>query len=1006
MPVDFLTAEQQRKYGRYAGEPSPAQLGRYFHLDDADRTVLTTRRGDHNRLGFALQLGTVRFLGTFLDNPAEVPGAVVAHVARQLAITDLTCLIRYGVGETHWDHVNEIKAAYGYRDFSDQPGHSRLIRWLYARAWVSAERPSLLFDLATAWLVERKVLLPGVTVLAREVAQARDRAAARLWRVLANAPNARQRERLEALLVVPEGARQSHLDRLRRTPTRVSGPSLIAALRRLEEIRTLGVAALDLSRIPAGRLKALARHAATSWAAVIARMPSDRRVATLLAFARAFEATALDDALDLLDLIITDLLAQARLAGEKERLRTLGDLDTAALQLRDVCTVLLDEACSSAQVRSLAFARVPRPQLAEAVALVERLARPPEDDYQGELLDRYRRVRRFWPHLLRTITFQGTQAGRPLTQALSVLAAWEDQREPDLSQAPLDVVSRAWRRFVIGLDRTIDRRAYTLCVLQRLQDGLRRRDVFVELSERWGDPRAKLLQGTEWEAARSQVCLSLGRQATAAAELEALRRQLDDAYRRTADNLPANESVRIEVVAGRDSLTLTPLDKLDEPAGLWTLRQAVADLLPRVDLPDVLLEIQARTNFAEAFTHVSEAEARVTDLAVSVCAVLLAEACNIGLEPLTRPEIPALTRGRLAWVQQNYIRAETLIRANALLVDAQTKVPLVGAWGGGEVASADGLRFVVPVRTVNAGPNSKYFGAGRGITYYNFTSDQFTGFHAIVIPGTLRDSLFILEGLLEQQTSLRPLEIMSDTAGASDVVFGLFWLLGYQFSPRLADVGEARFWRMDPAADHGAMNGLARHRVNTELIARNWDDMLRVAGSLARGTISASELIGSLLRSSRPSTLTRAIGELGRVVKTLYLLSYLDDETYRRRILTQLNRGESRHGVARAIFHGQRGEVRQRYREGQEDQLGALGLVVNVVVLWNTLYMDAALAHLRCQHVETNPEDVARLSPLGHENINFLGRYSFALSEAVARGELRPFHNPEDAGSQVGPNAA
>ncbi len=110
--------------------------------------------------------------------------------------------------------------------------------------------------------------------------------------------------------------------------------------------------------------------------------------------------------------------------------------------------------------------------------------------------------------------------------------------------------------------------------------------------------------------------------------------------------------------------------------------------------------------------------------------------------------------------------------------------------------------------------------------------------------------------------------------------------------------------RMDPAADHGALNGLARHRVNVELIARNWDDLLRVAGSLARGTIGASELIGTLLRSSRPSTLTRVIGELGRVAKTLYLLSYLDDETYRRRILRQLNRGESRHGVARAIFHG------------------------------------------------------------------------------------------------------
>src|SRR3954451_5256924 len=104
-------------------------------------------------------------------------------------ITDLTCLTRYGVGETHWDHVNAIKAAYGYRDFSDQPGHFQLIRWLYARAWVSAERPSLLFDLATAWLVERRVLLRGPPVRARGVARARDRAAPRLRRVLAVAPD-------------------------------------------------------------------------------------------------------------------------------------------------------------------------------------------------------------------------------------------------------------------------------------------------------------------------------------------------------------------------------------------------------------------------------------------------------------------------------------------------------------------------------------------------------------------------------------------------------------------------------------------------------------------------------------------------------------------------------------------------------------------------------------------------------------------------------------------------
>jgi len=340
-------------------------------------------------------------------------------------------------------------------------------------------------------------------------------------------------------------------------------------------------------------------------------------------------------------------------------------------------------------------------------------------------------------------------------------------------------------------------------------------------------------------------------------------------------------------------------------------------------------------------------------------------------------------------VKQNYIRQETLIRANARLVDTQAEISLAQTWGGGEVASADGIRFTVPVRTINAGPNSKYFGVGRGITYYNFTSDQFTGFHGIVIPGTLRDSLFLLAGLLEQQTSLLPREIMTDTAGYSDVVFGLFWLLGYQFSPRLADIGEARYWRIDATADYGALNGIARNQVNTALIVNNWDDMLRVTGSLKLGTVSALDLVRSLQRGSGNSTLSRAIGELGRIAKTLYLLSYLDDETYRRRILTQLNRGEGRHSLSRGVFYGQRGEIRKKYREGQEDQLGALGLVVNIIVLWNTFYMDAAISKLKETCQKLKPEDMARLSPLGYKHINMLGRYSFSLPESVQQGELR-----------------
>jgi TnpA family transposase len=186
-------------------------------------------------------------------------------------------------------------------------------------------------------------------------------------------------------------------------------------------------------------------------------------------------------------------------------------------------------------------------------------------------------------------------------------------------------------------------------------------------------------------------------------------------------------------------------------------------------------------------------------------------------------------------VQQNYIRAETLTRANVRLVDAQNRIGLVRQWGSGEVASADGLRFTVPIRTIAAGRNPKYFPKARGITYYNLVSDQFTGLNGIVATGTLRDSLVLLSVVLGQQTPLHPKEIMTDTGAYSDVMFALFWLLGYQFSPRISDVGGARFWRIDPTADYGAVGGLARNKINLGLISEHWDEILRLAGSLAMG---------------------------------------------------------------------------------------------------------------------------------------------------------------------------
>jgi TnpA family transposase len=256
----------------------------------------------------------------------------------------------------------------------------------------------------------------------------------------------------------------------------------------------------------------------------------------------------------------------------------------------------------------------------------------------------------------------------------------------------------------------------------------------------------------------------------------------------------------------------------------------------------------------------------------------------------------------------------------------------------------------------------------------------------------------VLALLLDQETELEPLEIMSDTAAYSDAIFGLFWLLGFQFSPRLADIGGAKLWRINKTADYGPFDSIADGTINIRLIIENWEDLIRLAGSLKLGRLKAVGVMRMLQVKDRPTTLAKALSQLGRIIKTIHILNYVDDPAFRRRILVQLNRQESRHSLGRQVHHGGRGELRSPLRQGQEEQLGVLGLTLNAIVHWNAVYIQEALGRLHGQGVAIDDADIARLSPIAWRHINFLGRYDFNLPEAVARGGLRSLREPTSEG--------
>ena len=986
-------------YGQYPDTLSADQLHHYFRFDERDQAVVSQKKGKHNRLGYALQLATVRFLGTFLSDPLAVPTPVLKYVARQLELPLRPAkLERYRQGETRWDHRQDIQSRYGYQDFSNAVEVLGLIRFLYARAHLMAEPPSRLLDLSTARLVQRRVLLPGVTTLTRLIARVQGRVDERLWEALAALPDVIQQTSLEVLLEVPARSSVSRLDQLRTSPIAVSAPGLVGALKRVEAVRRVGVAGIDLSGFPQQRLESLFRVGLGVKAQSLRRMTRQRRIATLLVTVSRLEGQALDDALTLFAGLLTDVFNRIERKAELARRQQLPSLEEAARRSNQLTLAFLESLEQPPQdfaaFASRVLAVVPQAQLQAAAETVGALTRPRGETRLESLLSRYSYVQQFLPALLSTVGFEAGHSGQAVLAALRALRSLERQRQIQATDVPLTLVRGGWEK-LIGKTGLLNRPAYTLCVLEQLQSALKRRDVYVSTSPRFNDPRLRLLSGAAWQTIKGEVCRSLNLSADPQVELARLAAQLDAGYRLVASRLPENAAVTVEEHDGQSVLVLQSDEALPEPPSLKRLRSAVAGLMPRLDLPDLLLEVHGWTGFADAFTHLSEGKVRINHLPVSVCAVLLAEACNVGLEAVVQPELEALRRGRLAWVDQHYLRTETIASANARLVDFQSTIPTVVHWGGGQVASVDGLRFRVPIKSIYAGQNPKYFGVRSGVTYLNFISDQFSGFHGIVVPGTLRDSLFALDGLIEQNTVLEPRQLVSDTASSSYMIFGLFRLLGYQFSPELADLRERRYARIDREADYGPLNALASATIDTRLIAAHWDDLLRIAGSLMTRTVRASDLL-KVIGVSPKRSLVRALEHLGRAASTLHLLSYHDDPDYRRTVGTQRNRHEARHRLGRAIFQGRHGELRQHYVAGMEEQLGSLGLVINAVILWNARYLDRALNHLRSQGLEVRDEDVQRLSPLKFEHLHLGGRYHFSLTSALQPGQFRQLRDPDE----------
>ena len=748
------------------------------------------------RLGFAQQLVTARYLGTFLTDPLDVPPLVTEHLAKQLGIVDPSCVARYTERRnTPIEHREEIKSAGGLREFLDAEGE--FTRWVHARAWNTGDGPKTIFADGVKWLRENAVLLPGVTTAARLVSRVRDEALDELYATLAGLPGPHLAARLEGLVVVPDGARYSELELWRRGPSKPTGRSLERGL--------------------------------------------------------------------------TDLLSKAEKAAGDEQKRRHPSLVRHSARLAAAVEVLFDVTDSGGeltleQVWESIEAVVPRGELREAVDAVADMVPPPGSDADAEmrahLTERIATVTPFLKILTEVIGFGAAPEGEQALAAMKALPRLLDRRTR-ITAADIDLglLTGLWRVLVMPKGGGVDRSAWVFCVLTAFHRHLRRREIYAEASTRWRDPRAQLLAGEKLARAKVTAMTDLQLGEDPDSLLAEQSRALDDALRDVAAQVSAGTIDTTVDDQGR--LHLPKLSAIPDPPSLVDLRKRVAAMLPRVDLPEVILEVMGWVpEFTAAFSPASGGRSRLDDLHISVAACLTAQALNIGYAPVAKRGAPALEPARLAHVAGAYLSAEAFSKANAPLIEAQAGIPFAQALGGGLVAAIDGMRFVVPVPSVYARPNRKYFGPKRGVTWLNMINDQAAGLGAKVVQGTIRDSLHMIDVWFSQDGGQRPDIIVTDAGSYSDVVFGLVSLLGGEYRPALADIPDQKGWRVSPSADYGPLSTFARGRVDLGRIRANWSDILRVVVSIYTSEVRAYDVVrmlqrdGHRPRSGRPSRCT------------------------------------------------------------------------------------------------------------------------------------------------------
>lgn len=960
-------------------------LVRHYTLDAADRLECELRRRPHNKLGFAVQLCVMRQTGRLLGENEESPSAIVQYLADQLGVEPSFYSIYSHRAQTRFDHSRYLTDYLGLHGANREDRRAALLAATEAAA--AGDKGLPIATAVVAAFRTRKALLPSQHSIEKIGIAARAVARRRAETALISDLDPEKLEALDRLLEVDPAIGHTRFHWLRSAPDAPGAMNLVGLTERIAFVRTLGIDPRLQARIPSGRWDQMIREGDATPAWLASDFNASRRRATIVAQLIKLGQKLTDDAVMMFIKLIGRLFSQANNRKKQRHMNARMETSKALRLFLDTILALQAANDSDEDAIEMINRKVGWHRLLQIKPGLEAMVENGDASPLVMAAEQHANVRKFAGAFLQAFTFHARRRHDPLLAAIATLKMlYVEGRRVLPDRLPIGHLGPSERKLVFEASKP-DRRLYEIATLALLRDRLRSGDIWVDGSRSFRPIDEHLMPKPAFVALKEEGKLGLGVQGDGAAWLAEVRQMMDFNLKRLAYRARNGKLEGVRLEAG--TLIVTPRAS-DIPAAVEDLNGEISEMYPLVEVPDLLREVHEWTGFADQFTHV-----RTGDAPQNISAMLagvLADATNLGPKRMAGAS-KGISAHQIGWMRSFHACSETYRAAQACVTDAHTRHPHSQLWGDGTAASSDGQFFRASDRAAKRGDINLHYGSEPGSKFYSHLSDQYGYFGILPISPTESEAVYVLDGLFDHDTILEIDEHFTDTGGASDHVFALFALIGKRFAPRLRNIKDRKFHTFEKADAYPALAQHIGAPINTGIILEHWDDLLHLAASITTRTVAPSTILKKFSASSKSSDLAKALRELGRIERTLFMIEWYSSPALRRRCQAGLNKGEAAHKLKRAVFFHERGEIRDRSYDSQAFRASGLNLVVSAIVYWNTVYLSRATAHLRQQGRIIPDELLKHVSPLSWEHINLTGIYSWDTEQQMPEG-FRPLRFP------------